>query len=436
MIYRTRALSFSLLLGAGGVAVTAAISLPCHDDQCGVYPKDVTSRLKARAMYGQESILGRNVVQMISRSILDDLTSSPDETQDNTSDFMDSEAPVGAGSPAGVDLNDPVGSITGWLSHEGRVYNTLDLEGELDLIAQSEEKPAGVKIGTLGYAPDSSAHTPFELLSETEAGSLVFLTLPQPLTDQTEKRFDDGAAPSNHSTPILMARSAPLGLDLLPNLNLTRTDAIGASGVTEPSGLVHVLIKIGSPSSPGTLCATFYARPALTHTEDDAPMFLERCDNTFIPGSPASSDGFTATQLWQYDPRTHELKPILKREPGMSDESTSPSVLNQTHSNTSDVTVGKTVMSQSFGSSAVETRTTTIQPVAAAQQTQSYTSNSSTPTSSSLATPSQANIRRVAAVKESLPPSFKVVAIVEPYTLIFAPRITSRAGNMLPDSPV
>ncbi|EUC62547.1 hypothetical protein RSOL_423220, partial [Rhizoctonia solani AG-3 Rhs1AP] len=349
---------------------------------------------------------------------------------------MDSEAPVSAGSPAGVDLNDPVGSITGWLNHEGRVYNTLDLEGELDFIAPSDEKPAGVKIGTLGYAPDSSAHTPFELLSETEAGSLVFLTLPHPPADQTEKRFDAGAAPSNHSAPP-MARSAPLGLDLIPNLNLTRADAIDASGVTEPSSLVHVLIKTGSPSSPGTLCATFYARPVLNHTEDDAPMLLERCDNAFIPGSPVSSDGFTATQLWQYDPRTHELKPILKRESGTSGESTSPSVLNQTHSSASNVAVGETVMSQTFSSSTEETRTTTVQPVSAAQQTQSCTSSSSTPTySSSIATPSQANIRRGTEAKEPLPQSFTAVAIVEPYTLVFAPRITSRAGTMLPDSPV
>ncbi|KDN42334.1 hypothetical protein RSAG8_06825, partial [Rhizoctonia solani AG-8 WAC10335] len=398
MLYRTNVLSLSLLLAVGGIAVSAAVSLPCHD-RGAVHHKDMTSPLKVRAMYRQRSTLRRNVAQVISRSILDDLTSSSDETQDNTSDYGGCQAPVHPDSPAGIDLNDPVGGITGWLNHNERIYNTLGLEGELDLIAQSDEKPTGVRIGTLGYPSDSVAHRPFELRSEAEAGSAVFLTPPEPSTDQIEERLDPGADFSSHSASRLMARLAPLGLGLLPNLNPTSVGSANAPGATETSGLVHVLIKAGSPSNSGILCATFYARSALNHTDDDAPIFLERCDSSFLPGSSAGPASFTATQLWQYDPKTHELMPILKSESGMSGQSISSSLPNSNHSTTSTVVVAdrETMMPQSLSSSAEATGTATVESSVAAQQTQSDTFGSSSSTySSKIVTPSQVKIRRVA----------------------------------------
>ncbi|KAH7334920.1 hypothetical protein B0J17DRAFT_672081 [Rhizoctonia solani] len=242
---------------------------------------------------------------------------------------------------------------------------------------------------------------------------------------------------------MLMTRSTPLGLGLLPNLNFT--GACSTSRATELSGLVHVLIKAGSPSSnsnPETLCATFYLRSAWTPMNDDAPMLLEQCNSSLIPGETTGPGNFTATQLWQYDPKTHELRPILWSESGMSSESTPSSTSESNNPVASDMLgVDRENMTlQSSRSSVESARTIITQSSVAAQQMQGYTFSGATPTySSKTATPSQAKVRRKSSHMEvggHVAPPYTAVVIVEPYTLVFVPRTTAGPGTMLPDSPV
>ncbi|KAJ1306209.1 hypothetical protein OPQ81_010917 [Rhizoctonia solani] len=282
-------------------------------------------------MYKQRSSLPINSGR--SRSIPDGLISSPEDIRDNAPEYVDSgtHSSHHVGSPVGLDLNDPFRSVTGWLNHEGSIYNTLGLEGELNIIANSDEKPMGVKIGTLGYAHGDSVHNPFELLSETEAGTSIFLAPPELATS---KSFDPSAFFTSHSMSMLVARSTPLGLGLLPNLNLTSVGS-ATSKTTESPNPVHVLIKARSPSSnssPENLCATFYTHLAQNPTDDDSPMFLERCDGSFIPGRASNSVSLTTTQLWQYDPKTHELKPILQSESRTSSKNAPSGEPKSTHS--------------------------------------------------------------------------------------------------------
>ncbi|KAG8733762.1 hypothetical protein FRC11_002831 [Ceratobasidium sp. 423] len=441
MIYRTNALSLSLLLGAGGVAISTAASLPYHEQSAVHYKGTPVPTSQLKAVYKQRSRFRHNATQA-PRSILDDLTSSPDDAQDDASDNIDSDVPdpQQEGSPADIDLNGPLGSVTGWLNHEGRIYSTLGLEGELNLIAHSDEKPKGIKVGALGYASGSSAHIPVELLSETEAGGLVFLALPEPATDQTAESLNSGTSVSNNSMAVLVTRSTSLDLGLIPGLNLSGAGSADASGATDLPGLVHVLIKAGSPSSsssPETLCATFYTDSARNRTDDDGPMFLERCDNSFIPGRPTSPASVTITQLWQYDPKTNELRPILQGEPGMNGESASKS----DHPIAFDALGAdrETIVSQPFSTSIEGARTVATQLSTATQRVQGYASYSATRTTSSgVATPSQVEVRRSESGRMgvNVSPAYMVAAVVEPYALVFIPRAAPEAGTTLPDSPV
>ncbi|CAE6341968.1 unnamed protein product [Rhizoctonia solani] len=402
-------------------------------------------------MYKQRSRFRRSTTPEISSagSILDDLTGSQDNV-DNEPDHRDSGPLDSAltGSPIGIDLNDPFDNAIGWLNPDAKIYSALNLEGELDLLAHSDEKPHGVKVGTFGYVSSSSAHSPFELLSETEVGGAVFLT-PQELTnDQTGENFDSGTSFSNHSMAMLIARTAPLGLGLLPNLDLTSGGSVNTSeaGRSVTPGFMHVLIKAGTPSTnpdPGSsLCATFYTYSASNHTNDDSPMFLEKCDNSFIPGEPNNTAGSTATQLWQYDPKTRELKPVLQGDHGTSAPSSAPKPNSSISLVGVEASSGNVIHRSSGSSSLAEgTRTASIQPSATARKMESDASYSTIQTHSSQgAAPSQRRVRRGKSDRmegnEPMPLAYKAVVIVDPYTLVFVPRGATESEVTSPDTPV
>ncbi|CCO29313.1 hypothetical protein BN14_03322 [Rhizoctonia solani AG-1 IB] len=373
-------------------------------------------------------------------SILDDSTGS----RDTSDDEHDNEAPGPLGStlrdsPVGIDLNSPLDTAIGWLSSDEKIYNVLNLEGELDLVAHSDEKPHGLKVATLGYVSSSSARTPFELLSERETGGIVFLTPLEPATDQMGGDLDSSTNFANHSTAMLMARAAPLGLDLLSNLNLTG-DSLSASeiGHPAPSSFINVLIKTGNPSSnsnPGSsLCATFYSHSSANRTNDDPPMFLEKCDHSFISGGHDN----TATQLWQYDPKTHELKPVLQGTSSDSARLNAPPN-SPVSSSLTGAGPGTGIPQPSESRPPVEeTRTSDIQTSATARHLKNDAPSGTTRThSSQTVAPSQIRVRRgksdLMEGNESMPQTPKVVVAVDPYTLVFVPRSATEA---LPDSPV
>ncbi|KAF8740409.1 hypothetical protein RHS02_04432, partial [Rhizoctonia solani] len=453
MVYPANALSLSLLLGAGGVMLSAAATLPCSN-QCTAYHKEaqLTSQLNSRNIYKRWSRSRRSTEPEASSasSILDDLVGSSDGAWDGDSEHGDShpDDPALATPPIGIDLGAPFDSAVGWLNADESIHSVLNLEGELDLIAHSHEKPRGVKVGTLGYVSNSTAHNPFELLSEAEAGGIVFLTLPELATDQMEGNLELGpsASFSNHSAAILAARTYPLGLDLLSNLNLTDRGSVDTSreGQSASSGFVYVLIKAGTPSNsdpPSSLCATFYAYPTLNHNDDDTPMFLEKCDRSLVPGAPTNTANTKMTQLWQYDPKTRELKPAIQGDTGV----TAP--LGVPNSNGSDPSLvggadsGTGVQYPSGTSSSIErTRTADTQPSEAIRKLKSDTSHSTTQTyPSPMTAPAQIRARKSKSGRTegsgSLLPAYKTIAIVDPYTLVFAPRSATDDETALPDSP-
>ncbi|KAG8743454.1 hypothetical protein FRC10_012034 [Ceratobasidium sp. 414] len=198
------------------------------------------------------------------------------------------------GVPVGPDGGDPIGS-TEWMDPQQKVHNVMD--GYLDIVGTSDEGPMTVKIASLGFSYDNTGHNPFQLGPETEFGSVVSLAPTEP-SDASAAML--GSQVSNHTMAAFDALSVPLSV-----FSTYNTTSTSSSAATTP---ITVRLMANAPAE-NLLCVVYNNN--YDQVQDRSSMYLQPCDDPYIPGAPSAPRGSSETQLWQYDPATREVRPLL-----------------------------------------------------------------------------------------------------------------------------
>ncbi|KAG9084676.1 hypothetical protein FRC06_003945 [Ceratobasidium sp. 370] len=237
------------------------------------------------------------------------------------------------GVPAGPDGEDLVGDTeqtTGWLDPQQKIHNLVD--GYLDIVGSSDEGPMTVKIACLWFSDDNTGHYPFELGPETELSSLVSLAPTEPPEASSAIL---GSQVSNHTTSTFDALSVPPGV--FSTYNATSTSASAA--MAPITVRLKADVSVHNSATRGNLCVTYNSN--YDQVEDGSPVYLQECNDSYIPGTPSASRESSETQLWQYDPVTREVKPLLSEVKAMD----KPGVTNEPlWTSASDVTATSSAM--------------------------------------------------------------------------------------------
>jgi hypothetical protein len=339
------------------------------------------------------------------------------------------------GIPVSPDDQDPVGSTeqtVGWLDPQQKLHNGVD--GYLDIVGATDEGPMSLKIATLGFPDDNTGRNPFELRHETDLGSVVFLAPTEP-SDASPATL--GPQASNHTMAMFDARSVPMSAFSTYNA----TDSHATVAIDPITVRLKADVSVRKSAVRENLCVTY--NDGYRQLPDEPPMRLQRCDDSYIPGAPSAARGSSETQLWQYDPVTQEIRPLLleleaKAIPGATVDSSKLS---------GPVTIASSAVMvvETAPPISLETDTTMTGPVVVAGA-----SIESTPTSAVKAgMPSHSMVRRDgddkltinkkksksvttktpkpdSAVRNQgvVAPSFIAIPIAEPYNLIFIPKST------------
>ncbi|KAG9123258.1 hypothetical protein FRC07_015176 [Ceratobasidium sp. 392] len=356
------------------------------------------------------------------------------------------------GAPLSVDDEDPAGSTeqtTRWLNSQQKTHDGVD--GYLDIVGPSDDGPMTVKIANLRFPKSSTGHNPFELGPETELGSLIFLapTEPSEVSPATL-----GAQVSNHTTAMFDPRSVPLSVFSAYNTtsfsthNNTSLGSFNPTSASSTIGLVTVRLKadasVGKSDVRESLCVTYNNN--YDQIQGEPPMRLQRCSDSYIPGAPSASHSSSETQLWQYDPVTREVQPLLSKveaanESELVDEPSSVSTGIET-ATSSGIMVVETAPpvytgAESTSASAVQGPTVTSAEVPPA--------NSEVPTHSMTrrdegddlmkhkSKPEYSKSPKLDSAiqkQDTLAPSLVAVPLVEPYNLIFTPKSSVKNASV------
>ncbi|KAB5592493.1 hypothetical protein CTheo_4084 [Ceratobasidium theobromae] len=422
MVYLNNAISLSLLLGTGNVVVFAAAALLGHD----MNSAHVTD--PSRITTFEKRAVSSNAVGLTDYPLIHQANTTADTSHTDHSPNPSKMSFLG--SPFGIDLSDPLGDTIDWFEPQQTIGV---LEGALDIVANSEEGTGTVKIGTLGYNKDGAEGSPFELWGENETGSLVFLA--PTVSPQGQGQSETNSRALNHSMAMIVARSAPLVLP--PGFNLTGLGWNASETTKMPAVndliIVHIKAKLSLvDSGPSELCATYYTN--LEQTGGDVPMLLAPCDGANVSRNSSTTSGPSQTQIWQYDPNTQEVKPLLSR----IKSGTPPSAAaNSATSESTSIFVKKVIASSTNPSPlALETAATLVTSAMIGEHSVALT-RSPEATRISLgkvrrgvshrSTNAGLNSKRDEPIS-----SFATLPVVEPYSLVFKPRAVLGTGSKLP----
>ncbi|KAG8696347.1 hypothetical protein FRC09_008567 [Ceratobasidium sp. 395] len=237
-------------------------------------------------------------------------------TEDVSSDQLPSEA---------SEDEEPIGSTEQTIgSLDPQQIAPNGMEGYLKIVGPSDDGSMSVKIASLGFPNDNTGHNPFELGPETELGSMVFLA---PTVPSEVLPASLGPQVSNDTMATFDARSVPLSVFSTYNTTSSSTYDTDSSNPTFDakdinSGAAFVTVRLKADISVHNsavrenLCVTYnndYSR-----IQDEPPLRLQRCDDSHAPGVPSAARDSSETQLWQYDPVTREVRPLISNAQVMS----------------------------------------------------------------------------------------------------------------------
>ncbi|KAG8696679.1 hypothetical protein FRC09_008323 [Ceratobasidium sp. 395] len=219
---------------------------------------------------------------------------------------------------------EPIGSTeqtTGSLDPQQIAPNGM--EGYLKIVGPSDDGSISVKIASLGFPNDNTGHNPFELGPETELGSMMFL-VPTPPPEVMPASL--GPHVSNDTMTMFDARSVPLSVFSTYNTTSSSTYRAGSSSPTfeakdTSSGATFVTVRLKADVSVHNsavrenLCVTYNSD--YIQIQEEPPLRLQRCDDSHAPGVPSAARDSSETQLWQYDPVTRELQPLISNAQAM-----------------------------------------------------------------------------------------------------------------------
>lgn len=344
MVYSNGVIPLTLLLSAGSVTVSAAATIPWDGGRdlsihlvssllppwayrstliltCCLLLKsgrDATPRYSTSPSTIQRGVFRSSRGLTISRSMAELFDTSSDDAGSpiriTTTEEVSRMKPLSQSSEiSGLGVPNGTSDVEVMSTTKAKSNSQLDpkklihggIQGFLDIVATTDEDPKTLRIASLGFPNDNIGDNPFEIGSESEDGSIVYLVPTKPsdislvsLAPQT----------SNDTQAMMFARSS--FSDVLPRFNSTSSKPPTANAVSSPITvrLKAAVTDVESQESD-ELCVTYNNN--WDQLQDEPPMRLKHCDDSYIPDSSSSSGNSSETQLWQYDPETRELRPLL-----------------------------------------------------------------------------------------------------------------------------
>ncbi|KAF8608210.1 hypothetical protein BDV93DRAFT_541556 [Ceratobasidium sp. AG-I] len=474
MVYSNSVIPLTLLLSASGVTVSAAATIPWNGGR-GLSIHVCTMRfsksnrdaslvdsINPSIIHSRSVRPGRGVIAV--RRMADLIGASPNDAGSpvritTTKEVSRIEAPSQSSEipGLGVPSNSPeeeTMSITKAKSNSQLDPKKLihgGIQGFLNIVATTDEDPNTLRIASLGFPNDNIGDNPFEIGSESEDGSIVYLVPTKPSDISLVSLVSQV---SNDTMAMIVARSSFSGA--IPSLNMTDSQPPSANTASSP---ITVRLKADvtdvESQESDELCVTYNSN--WDQIQDEPPMRLKHCDDSYIPGASSSSGSSSETQLWQYDPETRELRPLVL---GLASEAAAEAPMNPSTvvSATAPLATSAEVEVMTSPPSASGVASSMIPSAVAGKIDMPHGSAHNAPaqggpsSSSAIlqdgdkgpaaqknaekpATPRPPKPNSAAQKQDATTRSLMAIVPVDPYTLLFSPRSAARRASLIPRPP-